>query len=195
MKPAIKTGAVIGTGGAINIELGWVPTFVQVFQSDGLLTTSAFLTWYVPFTSGGTVQILAGHSIRGVTSRAVANVREVFITAAGNWAAGTAAGWLSLEEGSLVGNFSASEDLVVTNLASGSITTAAGGDATAGATTPANLVHNVAFAAAAAPVLAGNAAISRYEGTAAQYSKGFTIGSTLSVTGQLIRFAAFRENT
>jgi hypothetical protein len=125
----------------------------------------------------------------------VANVREVMITAAGTWAAGTAAGWLALEEGSLVGSFSTSEDIVVTNLAAGGVTTAAGGDATAGATTPANLVHNVAIAAAAAPILAGNAAISRYEGTTAQYSKGFTIGSTLSASGQLIRFAAFRENT
>jgi len=185
MKPAIKTGAVLGTAGAINIELGWVPTYVVVTQSDGLLRTEAFLAWYVPFTSGGTAQVVGGSTIRGATSRATANVREVLL-ASGTWAAGTAAGWFVLEEGSLVGTFG-SENIVITNLASGTV-------GTDDATVTVNVTQSLAIAAASAPAT-GNAAISRYEGTAAQYSKGFTIGSTLSATGQLIRFAAFRENT
>jgi hypothetical protein len=188
MKPAIRTGAVIGTGAAINVECGFVPTYVKLAQSDGLLVTEAFLSpWAIPFTSGGAVTIAKGATIRGVTSRATAQVRDVFV-ASGTFAAGTAAGWLTLEEGSLIGTFAA-EDIVVTNLDSGVVTTAAGGDATVTAA----VVHNVGIAAASAPVT-GNAAIARYEGATASVGKGFTIGSTLSAAGQLLRFVAVRDD-
>jgi hypothetical protein len=184
MKPGVKIGTVIGTAAAVNVECGFVPAAVLLTQSDGLLFTFARLSWVMPFSSGGTAIILPGATIRGATSRATATVREV-LTSATTWAAGTAAGWLVLEEGSLVGTFG-SENIVITNLASGVI-------GTDDATVTVNVVHNVAFAAAAAPAT-GNAAISRYEGVAASNAKGFTIGSTLSATGQLLTYMAFRED-
>lgn len=188
MKPAIKTGVVLGTGAAINVECGFVPNVVQLYQGDSLLVTVAFLSWVVPFTSGGTVTILPGATIRGNTSRATATVKDVLVTAAGSFAAGTAAGFFVLEEGSLIGTFAA-EDIVVTNLASGVLTTTAGYDATV----TANVVYNAALAGTfSAPAAA--AQISRYEGAAASASKGFTIGATLSVTAAQLRYVALRED-
>src|SRR5262245_41433689 len=183
MKPSIKIGAVIGTGSSINVECGFVPTCVTVTQSDGLLTTTAFLLWAMPFTSGGTATIAPGATIRGVTSKALATVRDVMV-ASGTFAAGTAAGWFMLEEGSLVGTFTG-ENIVVTNLASGLI-------GTDDATVTANVTHSCAIAAAAAPAT-GTSAISRYEGAAASNARGFTIGSAISASGQLLRYAAMRE--
>jgi len=186
MKPAIKTGAVLGTAGAINVELGFIPTYVVLVQSDGLLRTEAWLQWTVPFTSAGTAVPLAGHTIRGATSAARATIKEVML-ASGTYAAGTAAGFFVLEEGSLVGTFG-SENIIITNLASGTV-------GTDDATVTANVTRNVAIAAAAAPATTAATTISRYEGTAAGASKGFTIGATLSATGQLLSFTAFRDNT
>jgi hypothetical protein len=142
MKPAIKTGFILGTAAAINVELGWSPTYVIVTQSDGLLRTEAWLSWTVPFTSAGTAVPVGGSTIKGVTSNARATVKEVMLTS-GTYAAGTGAGFFVLEEGSLTGTFG-SENIVITNLASGAL-------GTDDATVTANVVRNVAIAAAASP--------------------------------------------
>jgi hypothetical protein len=187
MKPAIKTGILVGNGAAINVELGWIPTCVQLFNSsDGDIITTAFLQWVVPFTSGGTVEIIKGSTIRGNTSRATAQVADVLLYS-GSFAAGDAAGFLVLQEGSLVGTF-AGETVVVQNAASGVL-------GTDDATVTANVVHNVAVAAAATPVVAGTSAISRYEGAAATNAQGFTIGSVIAEEAKVLRFIAFREDT
>jgi hypothetical protein len=158
---------------------------VQLYSGDSLTVTAAFLSWAVPFTSAGTATPVGGSTIRGVTSRATAVVKEVMLTS-GSYAAGNAVGFFILEEGSLTGTFGA-ENIVITNLASGTL-------GTDDATVTANVVYNAALAGTfSAPAAA--ASLSRYEGTAAGASKGFTIGATLSVAGALLRFAAFRENT
>ena len=185
-KGNIRTGIVITkTAIATNVELGWIPTHVQLFNAtDGTLYTAAFLSWVVPFTSGGIVTIAPGATIRGVTSRATANVRDVQLSS-GTFAAGDAAGFLMLDEGSLVGTF-ASENIVVTNLASGLL-------GTDDATVSANINHNIATAAAAAPAT-GTSAISRFEGVAGQNSQGFTIGSAIATPAKVLRYLAFRDD-
>ena len=188
-KQIIKTGVLWGRGATINVELGWVPSLVELYNaSDGTLVTKAWLDWVIPFTSGGTVTIAAGATIRGVTSRATATVAEVLLSSTGSFGAGTAAGVLVLQRDSLVGTFGA-EDIVVTNLASGVITSAAGGDATV----TANVVHNLAIAAAAAAAT-GTSALSRYEGASASAAKGFTVGSALAVADKILRYVAYRED-
>jgi hypothetical protein len=183
MKPATKTGSLVGTGATINVECGFVPTYVKVTQGSGTVAaTEAYLTWALPFSGGGTVSILAGATIRGMTSRATATVREVLL-ASGSFAGGNAAGFLMLDEGSLAGTF-VGEKIVVTNLASGQI-----------GTDDADVTAAVTTSSTGAAVVTGTAAISRYEGTTAGATKGFTIGSAIAPAGVLLRFLAIRENT
>lgn len=181
MKGQTKIGTTVGNGAALNIELGWVPEMVELFNAtDGDLITIAFLEWVVPFSSGGTTEIAAGNVIKGATSLATAVVKEVLLYS-GTWAGGDAAGFFVLVEGSLTGTFG-SENVYVNS------------DSTSGindATVTANVVHNVAIAAAAAGAT-GTSAISRYEGVAGTNSKGFTIGSVIAEEAKVLRYRATR---
>ena len=92
MKSIIRHGVVIGTGAASNVELGWVPNSVALYNvTDNDIITETFLDWILPFTSGGMVEILAGMDIKGATSNATARVKQV-VASATTWSAGTAAG-------------------------------------------------------------------------------------------------------
>lgn len=178
----MKFGVLVGNGAAINVELGWIPDRVEVYNAtDGTLVTTGFLSpWVVPFSGGGTTEITAGATIRGATSGATAVVKEVLLYS-GTWAGGDAAGFFTLVEGALSGTFG-SENVYITS------------DTTSGiddATVTVNVVHNLAVAAAAAAAT-GNSAISRYEGVAGSASKGFTIGSTLAVEAKVLRYSAYR---
>lgn len=184
MKGQPVFGVTVGNGAALNIELGFVPEFVQLYNAtDGDLITTAFLTWVVPFSSGGTTEITAGSTIKGATSNATAIVKQVLLYS-GSWAGGDAAGFFELVEGSLSGTFG-SEAVYITS------------DTTSGvddATVTANVVHNIAVAAAAAGAT-GTSAISRYEGVAASNAKGFTIGSAIAEEAKCLRYAAWRGNS
>lgn len=176
-------GCTVGNGAALNIELGFVPECVHLYNAtDGTPYTIAYLNWVVPFSGGGTTTIAAGSKIKGATSGATAVVRQVLLYS-GTWAGGDAAGFFELLEGSLVGTFG-SENVYIVN------------DSTSGiddATVTANVVHNCAITTAAASAT-GNSAISRYEGTAAGFAKGFTIGSSLATEAKLLRYAAYRSD-
>jgi len=184
MKGSPVIGVTVGNGAALNIELGFVPDMVELWNvTDGDLVTTAFLNWVVPFSGGGTKTIAAGDTIRGATSGARAVVKQVLIYS-GTFAAGDAAGFFELVEGSLVGTFG-SENVYVSS------------DSTAGiddATVTVNVVHNVAIAAAAAGAT-GTSAISRYEGSAGSAAAGFTIGSVIAEEAKLLRYAAWRSDT
>jgi len=171
----------VGNGAALNINLGFIPECVILYNgTDGDIITTAFLNWVVPFTSGGTTTIAAGDEIKGATSAARARVKQVLLYS-GTFAGGDAAGFIELLEGTLVGTFE-SEDVYVNS------------DAVTGvndATVTVNVVHNVAVAAAAASAT-GTSAISRYEGVAGSAAKGFTIGSVIAEEAKLLRYIAFR---
>jgi hypothetical protein len=177
MKGIIKSGITVGNGAALNIELGWIPDRVELYNcTDGDIITTAFLAWVVPFSSGGTTEIVAGDTITGATSGAKAVVKEV-LEYSGTWAGGDAAGFFVLLEGTLTGTFG-SENVFV-------------GTGTNDATVTANVVHNIAVAAAAAGAT-GTSAISRYEGVAGSNAKGFTIGSVIAEEAKLLRYIAIR---
>lgn len=182
-KGVIKIGTVVGTGVAKNVELGFIPQMVHLYNAtDGDIITTAFLSWIVPFTSGGTSTLAAGATIRGVTSLATANVSEVLVMS-GTFAGGDAAGFAVLEEGSLNGTFQ-SENIVITNLATGVV-------GTDDATVTANVVTCMATTAGVATAT-GNSALSRYEGAAGSNSRGFTIGSTIAEANKALRYVAIR---
>lgn len=180
-KGTIVNGVTVGNGAALNIELGFVPERVDLFNAtDGDLITIAFLGWVVPFSSGGTTEILAGATIKGATSGATGKVKQVLLYS-GTWAGGDAAGFIELVEGTLTGTFG-SESVYIDS------------DSTTGAddaTVTANVVHNVAIAAAAAGATT-TSAMSRYEGVAGSNSKGFTIGSVIAEEAKLLRYTAYR---
>lgn len=179
MAGQIKIGTTVGNGAALNIECGFVPEMVHLYNAtDGTPFTVAFLNWVVPFSSGGTTEITAGATIKGATSLATAVVKEVLLYS-GTWAGGDAAGFLVLVEGSLSGTFG-SEAVYIT-----SDTTAGADDATV----TVNVVHNCAITTAAASAT-GNSAISRYEGVAGSNSKGFTIGSSIATEAKVLRYYA-----
>lgn len=183
MQGHTAVGVTVGNGAALNIPLGWIPDCVMLFNAtDGDLITTGFLTWIVPFSSGGVSEILPGATIRGATNiRATASVRQVLLYS-GSWAGGDAAGFLEIEN--LVGTFG-SENVIITNLQSGVV-------GTDDATVTINVVHNVAVALAAAGAT-GTSAISRYEGTTV-IPKGFTIGSVIAEEAKALRYVAWRSS-
>ncbi len=177
MQGQIKVGYHVGNGAAINVELGFIPDWVKVYNvTDGDLITEAFLGPHqvVPFSSGGTSTIAAGNTITGNTSGATARVVEV-LQYSGTFAGGDAAGFLVVEM--LSGTF-------------GSETIKLSGG-TDDATVTANVTHSVATAAAVAGAT-GNAAITRYVGSAGSAKQGFTIGSTVAEEAKLLRYVAVR---
>ncbi|TPN11722.1 hypothetical protein [Mesorhizobium sp. B2-1-2] len=178
----VKIGQVVGLGAALNVPLGFVPKFVELFNmTDGDIITSAFLQWVIPFSGGGTNVISPGDKIKGATSGATAVVEEVLL-ASGSWAAGTAAGFFTVQEGSLVGTFGSENVYDVTTQA------AAGID---DATVTVNVVHNVATTTAVASATT-TSAISRLEGTAGTSGAGFTIGSVIAEAAKCLRYVAYQ---
>lgn len=177
-----KSGEVVGTAAAINVQLGWIPNKVSVFNvTDNNKITIGFPKRFViPFSGGGTNELSAGDTITGATSGATAVIRTVLLYS-GTWAAGTAAGFFIIEADTIVGTFE-SEDVV------GSVS-----GATDDATVTVHVTHSVDIDTEVAAAT-GNAGIAPYNGTAAANSKGFTIGSTVSSDNKLLRWCAWRDD-
>lgn len=172
------SGYSLGTGSALNVEVGYIPDVVDVYNlTDGTPITRAFLTRIIPFTSGGPTEIVAGNKIIGATSHATAIVGRVILVS-GTWAGGDAAGFFVIANEELTGTFG-SENVLV-------------GSGTNDATVTAAVTYNVATAAAAASAT-GNAAISPYRGVAGTNARGFTMGSTVSVSGKLLGWCCWRN--
>ncbi len=181
----VKHGMVVGNGAAINVELGWVPDMVELYNgTDGDIATVAFLDWIVPFTSGGTTEIKPGQKVKGETSGAEGVVKQVELYS-GSWAGGDAAGFLRVD--GIKGTFGSENIAITENLPFGGTSANQG-------TVTANVVHNVAITTAAASAT-GNSAISRYEGTPGSGGgkKGFTIGATIAEEAKALRYRASRD--
>lgn len=177
MKGVIKTGYLVGNGAAQNIELGFIPDYVAIFNmTDGDKIHEAFIGPHqvVPFSSGGTTEIAAGDTITGATSGATGYVMEVLLYS-GTWAGGDAAGFFVVDM--LDGTFG-SENVDV-------------GSSSNLATVTANVTHTVDIDDAVASAT-GNAAITRYAGSASSNTKGFTMGSTIAEEAKLLRYIAIR---
>ncbi len=178
----VKMGTVVGLGATLNVPLGFVPKFVELWNmTDGDIITSAFLQWVIPFSSGGTNVISPGDRIKGATSGAIATVEEVLI-ASGSFAAGTAAGFFTVQEGTLVGTFGSENVYDITTQAASGIDDA---------TVTVNVVHNIAVTTAAASA-STTSAISRLEGTAGSSGAGFTIGSVIAEAAKCLRWIAYQ---
>jgi hypothetical protein len=176
-----KSGATVGNGAAINIELGWIPDYVEVYNAtDGDVFTVGFLNpLVIPFSGGGANEIAAGDTITGVTSGATAIVKEVLLYS-GTWAGADAAGFFLAERDDVVGTFQ-SENVVGE---------AAG--ATDDATVTVQAVHGYNSDTEIAAVTT-TSAILAYVGVAGSNAKGFTIGRVVAEEAKLLRWAAWRN--
>lgn len=181
MKGQIKTGYLVGNGAAQNIECGFIPDVVRVFNAtDGDLISEGWIGPHevVPFSGGGTTEITAGDTIKGATSGATAIVDEV-LEYSGTWAGGDAAGFLVIRDRD--GTFGSENVYIDSDTTSG----------TDDATVTAAVTHTAAISTAVASGT-GNAAITRYDGSSGSAAKGFTIGSTIAEEAKLLRYMAIR---
>lgn len=175
------SGIIHGTGAALNVEIGFVPDLVKVYNwTDGDLITVGVPVEVVAFTSGS-VAIKAGDKITGLTNTGVYGTVDQVILDSGSYAGGDAAGWLVFKAADVVGTF-ASENAEINNSGTNDLTVAA------------EVEKGFAIASAVASAT-GNAAITAYHGDADNgYSKGFTIGSTVSEDGKLLIYEALQNS-
>lgn len=185
MKGQIEVGYTVGNGAALNIELGWIPDWVEVWNlTDADEVHSAFLggdRYAIPFSGGGTTTIAVGDTITGATSGATAVVEQVLLYS-GSWAGGDAAGFFIVS--SVVGTFG-SENVVV-------------GSGTDDATVTVQVNHTVSIidsgsGATDLALTTGNDALSKYVGSAGSAAKGFTIGSGIAEEAKLLGYVAVRK--
>ncbi len=177
-----RTGYTVGNAAAINIELGWIPDRVEVYNhTDGDKITTAFLdTWVVPFSGGGTNELSVGDTITGMTNTGVSAILKQVLLYSGTWAGGDAAGFFIVKRDDQVGNFGSEK-------VRGEVV-----GATDDADVTINVIQCVEVAAAAA-AKTGNDAIAAYVGVAATNSKGFTIGSSVAEEAKLLVWSAWRN--
>lgn len=175
---SFATGTVVGTGAALNVSCGFVPRRVEVYNAtDGDIVTVGFLDYRIPFTSGGTYQVLPGDQIIGATGGAKARIAEVILIS-GTWAGGDAAGVFIVKPEDVTGTFGSENVYVV---ASGT-----NNDATVTVQVP--RCYSIAAATAGAT---GNNAITPYVGSASA-AAGFTLGSSVSESAKELIWSAFR---
>ncbi len=180
-----KTGVRIGNAAAINIQLGWVPDKVEVYNAtDGDLYTVAYPRLVVvPFSGGGTTEIFVGDTITGQTSEATLVLSHILVYD-GTLAGGDLAGFYIGKIEDLVGTFQ-SEDIVGSRSAS---------DATDDATVTVNAIEAFASGTQITAVTTANTMQIGYEGVAASAAQGFTIGLTVAEEGDVLRWSAWRDD-
>ena len=180
---SFKSGYVVGNAAAINVELGWIPDRVEVYNhTDGSKITVAFLgTWVIPFSGGGTNELKAGDKITGVTNTGVSAIIAEVLLYSGSWAGGDAAGFFIVHRDNQIGDFG-SENVI---------------GSAAGATDDATVTVNVIQCYSSDTDVGaetGNTALAAYVGVEATNAKGFIIGSTVAVEAKLLVWSAWRND-
>lgn len=185
MEHRYATDFLIGTGAAQNVEVGFVPDWVRVFNvTDGDALYEGFLAPVRTFTGGGTREVRRGDQLVQVTGGRVSAsgvVRKVLLTS-GSWAGGDAAGYLIFETGSLVGTLANAAAAVAPQKGAAS--------SADDLTLAANDAEGIKVAAAVASA-AANQNIKPYVGTSGAGSEGFTIESEISEDNKLLYFQAW----
>ncbi len=179
---SFKSGVTVGNGAVINIELGWIPDRVEIYNAtDGDVVNVAFPNLLVvPFSGGGTNEISVGDLITGATNGTATAIIKQVLLYSGSWAGGDAAGFFTIERDSWSGVNFGSENIV------GEVA-----GATDDATITIQVVHGYDVDTA---VAADNAGIIAYLGSAGSNAKGFTMAAAVAEEAKLLRWCAFRDD-
>ncbi len=185
----VRTGFIHGTGAALNIEIGFVPDYVRIWNvTNGDVITGGFPKRVIIFSGGGTQVITKGNWIKGITSGAKARITEVILDS-GSWAGGDAAGWFLVDAEEVTGVI-ASEN--AQQYASEPGTTAAVDD---DVTIQLDVEFNLDLTL---NTLQGQSTLANqviaYIGTEAVRRKGFTMGASLSENGILLFYLAIAND-
>lgn len=78
MKPNFATGQVIGTGAAINVQLGWLPDYVKVFNPNDAGSLWPTMEWGNGMGAGKGFKTL-----KAVDSGATGNASSAFVATNG----------------------------------------------------------------------------------------------------------------
>ncbi len=182
---SFKTGEAVGNGAAINVELGWIPDRVEVYDAtDGTSVTICFPNRLViPFSGGGTNVLAAGDKITGVTNTGATAIIAAVLLYSGSWAGGDAAGFFIVER----------DDWSGTNFGSENVIGEASG-ATDDATVTIQVEHGYDIDTEVAAVTTAATMARAYVGSSGSNAKGFTIGATLAEEAKLLRWSAWRND-
>lgn len=187
MSGQVKAGFLQATGSALNVSCGFIPDHVQVTNlTDGDSITIGTCKTVATYTAGGAVnftELKSGDKVVGVSSGATGVVLEVLPLTSGAWSAGTAAGTFTMSPDSIVGTFTDGEFVYVNGQTAGNDINLASGF-------PAQL--SVAIVGSVASVT-GDSAITAYSGSTTA-GKGFTLGATVSETGDLLHYLAIAND-
>lgn len=169
-------GRVVGTGGAINVICGFVPSYVRVSAiQDNDEVFESFLFPVLAFDDGD--PIIPGMVLQGGTSGARGTVKEVHI-AGGEWGNG-AAGYIAFEPGSVSGIW-ADNDVLLGEKYQGHDPSGNYGDAV-GAIQNTSLRNNAAASNSTQEITGLNSAS----------GKGFQLGSGISDDNKLLFWQAW----
>jgi len=175
---SIKHGWVAGTAAAVNIQLGYIPDLVIIYNgTDGdVINIGNPRQKVIAYTSEST-EIKAGMEMVGATSGAKALVLQV-IRDTGTVAAGDAAGWLIIDAETETGTFTAEEGYYTGSAGLADLTIAA----------------SAVMGVDVDTEVAADLGITAYLGTEAANSMGFTIAAAISEDAKLLSYVAYRNN-
>jgi hypothetical protein len=187
MNPNIKTGFLMGTGAAINVELGWIPDLVLLSNlTDGDIIHVWHRARVAAFTSGGTATPQAGDVLQGDTSGVRVRIKAVFLKS-GTFAGGDAAGDFVFYEEDETGTLG-SENVSLLPREDGS-----GVSQSNVATVTAQAEKgNLGITSEVASVTPANG-VQPYVGSSAAAARGFTVTATASEAAKLFAYTAFRD--
>jgi len=190
MKGQMVSGVIPGTGAALNVELGFIPDFLCI----GNVTDGDHLQFYwhkksAAFTSGGTHVIAAGDILQGATNVNVrARVEQVIVTS-GSFAGGDAAGFLLWSANDENGTFGSEN---VDLLDDASTVEGGGGVETANVGAVSAQIEKGNMTPYVPALVTTTQAVSAYKGAAGSNARGFTIGSALSESTDMLFYSAWR---
>lgn len=187
MQARMKSGLIYGAGAAVNVQCGFIPTRVELFNdTDG----TPLVTWhagrYITFDGGGAAdsaydhkEIVSGMKIKDVTNGGYGTVKSVVLDT-GAWNLGTAAGLIEFFPGTDGGTFADSGQIDVID--------ERGYNRFTDAATAATALNERACAVATAA--ATSTAITAYAGSSV-LQPGFTVDASTAADGKILSWVAW----
>jgi len=182
---------VLGTGAALNVELGFIPSFVEIWNEDRDVLWQAPLNTMIAFDGGGntsdsSIELTPGMEIAETgDGDAYGVIEDIFLTS-GSWAGGNAAGVIVL---SLEGQGGTWTDNAVIGVRAQKGAPATGDYATVNGAAKGNVTKIDTQVRASA----ANETVVPYRGASGEEALGITIGSVISEDNKILIVRAFKH--